>query len=76
MSRIPAVHYALRDVNSRPGKIEAFVYVAYSIDWSAMHAHAHSDVVSFLQRLTDIQSALHRRLRSGEEQQHHSIACR
>ena len=32
-----------------------------------MHAHAHSDVASLLQRLTDLQSAFNRDLRIGEK---------
>ena len=76
MSRIPAVHYALRDVNSRPGKIRTIIHIDHTADRSAVNAHPQLQARMFLARTADLDRALRRRSEAGVKDQCHAIAGR
>ena len=53
MSGIPAIHDALRHVNSSPGEIGLIVHIRDWIDRATVNAHAYFKFRVALQRLTD-----------------------
>ena len=58
---IAAIHYALRQVDSRSGNIRSIVDIRNHIDWTAMDSHPQSQLRILLHRVRDLEGALRRR---------------
>ena len=44
VTRVPAIHHALRDINAGAGDIDLFVYIRDFLDRSAVNTHAHPEL--------------------------------
>src|SRR5439155_24744135 len=76
MTGITAIHDPLCNVDSCPRYVCAATYVHYAADRSAMDPHAELEFRVFARSVTDLQRALHRRLRSVVENKRHAVTSR
>src|SRR4029453_19071770 len=53
VSRIPAVHHPLRQVNPRTSDIGALVHIDHAADWAAMHPHPELQLRMLFERPAD-----------------------
>src|SRR6266576_211945 len=73
---VAAIHYPLRNVDTRAGDILALIYVSDFMDRTTVNAHSDSEARVRLQRLADLQSTFHRCFCGVCEDQCHAIAGR
>ena len=58
VSRIAAVHYALRDVNSGSGEVDSIVDIVHLVNWPAVNAHSNRQPAMILQSCACFQRTL------------------
>ena len=71
---IAAIHYSLRQVNSRSGDIRSIVKVSNHIDWAAMNSHPQWQLRIFLHCVCDLEGALRRRFGAIAKNQRNAVA--
>ncbi len=76
MTGVAAIHHPLGQINASAGHVGAIVHVLHLLDRTAVNADAETDLGSLLQRRSDLQRALERRLELIEEDQRHAITGR
>jgi len=74
--RIAAIHYALRDIDSRSRYIRFVVNIPNPIDRTAVNSHPQPGTGMILQRSANLKSTPHRFFRAVEENERHPIAGR
>jgi len=76
VSRVPAIHHSLRQIDSRARYIGAIVHIGNSAHRSAMDSHANPQLRVAPQRFAHLQRTGNGRVRCGRKNQRHSIASR
>ena len=61
VSRIPAIHHALRHVDPRAGDIRPLVHIDHTADGAAVHAHSQLETGKRFQSAADFQRTFNRR---------------
>jgi hypothetical protein len=73
---IAAIHYALRQVDSRSGNIRSIVYIQNFVDRPAMNSHAQPNFWMTSQGLANFQRGPHGRFRGIKKDKGHSVPDR
>src|SRR4051812_35643126 len=76
MAAIGAIHHSLGDIDSSAGNIGAVVHVRDFVYWTAVNTHPELEFRIIPKHFADFDRALHRRLRTVEKNQGHSISDR
>ena len=74
VSRVAAIHHALRHVDPATGEIDPFVYIHNPANGPAMDSHPKLQARMLLKRAADLHRALRGRFWTRVKDQHHPVA--
>ncbi len=76
VSRVPAIHDPLRQVDTGPRNVRPIVHVGNAAYWTAVDSHAHLQFRMAPERITSLHRARNRGIRRCRKDQRHSVPGR